>query len=190
MGGTPELDRSEAADARRLRWLLDGHGYFLEEESLCGHGSGDEDAARRAIDSRMSDTLFRRPTPEELKGMEVLADSPSSFVAIKRETVDWPTHPVDVVERIASELDLELDPERVAEMRAICDERVSRPGHWSTSPPTEPGFYLCRQRESETPREYPSIVKISEDGPFYYDDHDPRDGPIEYWSEGIAEPPA
>jgi len=42
-------------DARRFRWLLDGHGYFMEEEMLCGHDSSDaeKDHARQAIDDAM-----------------------------------------------------------------------------------------------------------------------------------------
>lgn len=52
------VDRSDAADARRMRWLLAGNGYFMEEESLCGPwqppGDGKEaDRARRAIDREM-----------------------------------------------------------------------------------------------------------------------------------------
>lgn len=45
--------RDDAADAARLRWLLNGHGYFLEEEMLCGHGPGEEDEARTRIDEAM-----------------------------------------------------------------------------------------------------------------------------------------
>ena len=46
------VDRSDAADARRLRWMLDGNGYFLEEEGLCAHfpDKDDQDYARRKID--------------------------------------------------------------------------------------------------------------------------------------------
>ncbi len=90
MGDQPQVDRSDAADARRLRRMLGGHGYFLEEEGICGHGPGDEDQARRSIDAAMSDTLFERPNSEQLKDMDVLAQGSGSFVAIKRETVDWP----------------------------------------------------------------------------------------------------
>jgi hypothetical protein len=51
-----DLDRSDAADARRFRWLLNGNGYFLEEAMLCGHEQFDEsDEARRAIDKAMKD---------------------------------------------------------------------------------------------------------------------------------------
>lgn len=49
-----ELDRSDASDAARLRWMLNGHGYFLEEEGLCGHGAEDADKARRLIDEMMA----------------------------------------------------------------------------------------------------------------------------------------
>ncbi len=51
----PFVDDSEAADAARFRWMLDGHGYFMEEEGLCGHGPCSEEEARdarRTIDAR------------------------------------------------------------------------------------------------------------------------------------------
>jgi hypothetical protein len=51
-----EPDRSDEADAARLRWILNGNGYFLEEYGLCGHGPGEEDEARREIDKRMAET--------------------------------------------------------------------------------------------------------------------------------------
>lgn len=47
------------ADAARMRWLLDGNGYFMEEEGLCGvHPcSGDEmNKAREIIDEQMLKT--------------------------------------------------------------------------------------------------------------------------------------
>jgi hypothetical protein len=55
---TTKPDRSDAADARRMRWLLAGNGYFMEEESLCGpwQDNTDEkeaDRAREAIDDQM-----------------------------------------------------------------------------------------------------------------------------------------
>lgn len=54
---TKEVDRSDEADARRLRWLLNGNGYFMEEESLCGRppcNESEQDDARRRIDEAMS----------------------------------------------------------------------------------------------------------------------------------------
>lgn len=51
-----EVDKSDTADAKRMRWLLDGNGYFMEEEMLCGHDPCDEeeqDKARRVIDDAM-----------------------------------------------------------------------------------------------------------------------------------------
>jgi hypothetical protein len=48
------VDRSDAADARRFRWLLAGNGYFMEEQMLCGHAPCDEkeqDEAREQIDA-------------------------------------------------------------------------------------------------------------------------------------------
>jgi hypothetical protein len=50
-------DTSEAADAARMRWILQGNGYFMEESGLCGRGPCDEDEtndARNAIDERMA----------------------------------------------------------------------------------------------------------------------------------------
>lgn len=47
------LDLCDAADAKRFRWLLSGSGYFMEENSLCGHGPCDileQHAARWKID--------------------------------------------------------------------------------------------------------------------------------------------
>ena len=47
------LDKNIEADARRMRFLLDGHGYFMEERGLCGFGPCDEeekDSARKEID--------------------------------------------------------------------------------------------------------------------------------------------
>ncbi len=51
------VDRSEAADARRFRWLLSGNGYFMEEQMLCGAAPCDDaeqDDARREIDEAMA----------------------------------------------------------------------------------------------------------------------------------------
>ena len=41
------------ADAARYRWLCDGHGYFMEEEMLCGH-SNEKAAADAAIDAALA----------------------------------------------------------------------------------------------------------------------------------------
>lgn len=60
----PDLVLSEAArrlkeleaDAARFRWLLNGNGYFMEEEGICGHGPYDEqeqNEARAKIDEAM-----------------------------------------------------------------------------------------------------------------------------------------
>jgi hypothetical protein len=51
-------DRSDATDARRFRWLLNGNGYFLEENMLCGHAdtTDDEEKSRavKLIDEAMA----------------------------------------------------------------------------------------------------------------------------------------
>ena len=55
-GMTPQQATEVRKDAARMRWLLDGNGYFMEEEMLCGHGSPSEEeknAARAAIDAQM-----------------------------------------------------------------------------------------------------------------------------------------
>lgn len=54
--GCDHLDRSDTADAARFRWILNGNGYFMEEESLCGHGpcsEEEQDDARLAIDQEI-----------------------------------------------------------------------------------------------------------------------------------------
>jgi hypothetical protein len=46
----------DAADAARMRWLLAGNGYFMEEEMLCGHypaSLAEQMHARREIDEAM-----------------------------------------------------------------------------------------------------------------------------------------
>jgi hypothetical protein len=48
------IDKSQEADAERFRWLLDGNGYFMDEEDLwCGHdpvSEKEKDKARKKID--------------------------------------------------------------------------------------------------------------------------------------------
>lgn len=46
------VESEDAKDAARYRWLCDGHGYFMEENSLCGHGN-DKAEADAAIDREM-----------------------------------------------------------------------------------------------------------------------------------------
>lgn len=55
-------DKSIEADAARFRWLLDGHGYFMEEAMLCGAPPTteiDKDSARAMIDEAMQPTTIR-----------------------------------------------------------------------------------------------------------------------------------
>lgn len=57
MGSQP-VDKSVEADAKRMRWLLSGNGYFMEERMLCGNGPCEEDEqddARREIDEAMKE---------------------------------------------------------------------------------------------------------------------------------------
>lgn len=51
------IDRSNAADSKRFRWLLNGNGYFMGEQKICGHAPTDDeerDEARVKIDEQMS----------------------------------------------------------------------------------------------------------------------------------------
>ena len=53
-----EVDRSDAADARRMRWILDGNGYFMEERYLCGYApcsDAEKDDCRAAIDAEIEE---------------------------------------------------------------------------------------------------------------------------------------
>lgn len=53
-----DIDRSDSADAARFRWLLDGHGYYMEENFLCGHAptsEAEKDVARVEIDTAMAE---------------------------------------------------------------------------------------------------------------------------------------
>jgi hypothetical protein len=52
----PDVDTSDAADAARFRWILEGNGYYMEETGLCGIGPCSEeekDLARLEIDKEM-----------------------------------------------------------------------------------------------------------------------------------------
>jgi hypothetical protein len=52
------VDRSYKADAERFRWLLSGHGYYMEENFLCGHGdtsTKEQDYAREDIDQAIKE---------------------------------------------------------------------------------------------------------------------------------------
>jgi len=56
-------DTSEAADAARMRWILQGNGYFMEESGLCGYGPCSENemnAARKEIDEQMAEDESRK----------------------------------------------------------------------------------------------------------------------------------
>lgn len=85
-------DKSDAADARRMRWLLDGNGYFMEEERLCGYGPCDEaeqDAARAAIDAEMQDDRPRNPVNKKAPGTLAIGD----YVFASRWTDCTPGNP-------------------------------------------------------------------------------------------------
>lgn len=53
------LEASDIAeDAARMRWILNGNGYFLEERAICGHAPchpEEQNQARRAIDMAMEE---------------------------------------------------------------------------------------------------------------------------------------
>lgn len=47
-------------DGKRMRWLLDGNGFFMEEQGLCGYApcsDEEKNAARHEIDAAMSAAL-------------------------------------------------------------------------------------------------------------------------------------
>ena len=47
------------ADASRMRWMLAGNGYFMEENMLCGHlpcSKEAQDEARQQIDEAMAES--------------------------------------------------------------------------------------------------------------------------------------
>jgi hypothetical protein len=51
------LDKSILADAKRFRWILNGNGYFMEEQGLCptcGTDEKEKDRARELIDDAMN----------------------------------------------------------------------------------------------------------------------------------------
>lgn len=57
------IDKSDKADAERLRWMLSGHGYFMEEEMLCGFPpccEEEQDEARIKIDRAMKESRRQR----------------------------------------------------------------------------------------------------------------------------------
>lgn len=51
------VDSSDEADAKRFRWLLDGNGYFMEENFLCStqYTKEDQNKARVLIDKEIAD---------------------------------------------------------------------------------------------------------------------------------------
>tara|TARA_R110001599_G_scaffold100770_1_gene258087 strand:+ start:980 stop:1396 length:417 start_codon:yes stop_codon:yes gene_type:complete len=53
-----DIDISIEADALRMRWLLDGNGYFMEHESLCAlkpSSDAEKMNARKLIDQAMNE---------------------------------------------------------------------------------------------------------------------------------------
>ena len=51
---------AQEADAKRMQWILDGNGYFMEENGICGYipdyqySEEEKNAARRSIDEAMA----------------------------------------------------------------------------------------------------------------------------------------
>lgn len=101
-------DTSIAADARRFRWLLSGHGYFMEEEGLCGHGPCSEEEqnnARTEIDEAMAqhgdappllDPVLgpAAPSDEELRALYY--STPNFEAAVREALARWVTTPTPV----------------------------------------------------------------------------------------------
>jgi hypothetical protein len=77
-----ELDRSEAADAARFRWLVAGNSYLLEEFGV-GNCQGEEDDARELIDEWMQEHPFRRG--QELEPPRVVTIEPAPPRALGEE---------------------------------------------------------------------------------------------------------
>lgn len=88
------LNKSDAADAKRLRWLLDGNGYFLEENQMCGLGGltteGEKDEARKVIDIGIAES-----------GKQYKGNAPEFSKAVKMLAHDWANHPDPAANRIA-----------------------------------------------------------------------------------------
>lgn len=97
------------------------------------------------------------------------------------------THPVDFIERFAEHHGMQLDPARVAEMRAVCDAPVG----WSSTPPTESGFYWWRGNNGQTDVVRVDNISGAPCACFYESDSRsaPADMGGDWWSEPIAEPP-
>jgi hypothetical protein len=77
-----ELDRSDAADAERFRWLVAGNSYLLEEFGVGDH-KGEEDDCRRLIDEWMQKHPFR--CGQELESPRVVTIGPAPPRALSEE---------------------------------------------------------------------------------------------------------
>jgi hypothetical protein len=139
------------------------------------------------------DTLFARPTRDELSGMIVLDERPGSFVAIKRETS---VHPVDAEMEAHFVIDesAEFSPEIMKTLEGEEMKHKAAP-YWSSTPPTKPGWYWCRQLGEAEIVELRGLVRA--DQRLYSNtlhglevDEIEDDWTLEFWSEPIAEPPA
>lgn len=99
-------------------------------------------------------------------------------------------HPVDVLVDLATQAGTELDPERVAEARAICDAPVG----WSSNPPTRPGWYWNRTGPNHVPEPQNVVISLRPKR-LWVQWGDAECAPVEefggeWFSEPIAEPPA
>jgi len=57
-----KVNTSVKSDAKRMRWLLSGHGYFMEENYLCGYipcNKEERNYARIVIDKGIADQKTR-----------------------------------------------------------------------------------------------------------------------------------
>jgi hypothetical protein len=73
-----DIDRSEAADAARFRWLIAGNSYWLEEWGVAGHGPGEEDDARELIDEWMKDPPIVAPAEPRVTRIDLGPPRPLS----------------------------------------------------------------------------------------------------------------
>src|ERR1700686_3541683 len=93
------IDRSDAKDAARFRWLLAGNGYFMEQNLLCGFPETDEDErddAREKIDEAIL-------TGREY--MEISENRVDGQVTFAPDCADMSSFPVFLVGRIETRAD-------------------------------------------------------------------------------------
>lgn len=115
------VDRSDEAEARRMRWMLAGNGYFMEEEGLCGHGPCDDteqDDARRRID----DAIQESERFQGLTGAERLALLALEQLLDLTDESDWPMVHATVRKDVAVQ---KYGPKFEAAYQALVESKAS-----------------------------------------------------------------